>query len=93
MATKKITKAPLTVELLKHDDATRKNIPTAEQKPGNSSQSVMSGKEGEPLRSQTVISKGKGGRPCIPYAFTGQGLAMLSNALRSQRAFSDQKRT
>ncbi|HEY5579841.1 MAG TPA: hypothetical protein VIK56_01580 [Rhodoferax sp.] len=27
---KKTTKAPLTVETLKHDDATRKNIPTAE---------------------------------------------------------------
>lgn len=30
MATKKTIKAPLTVETLKHDDATRKNIPTAE---------------------------------------------------------------
>ena len=30
MATKKTTKPPLSVETLKHDDATRKNIPTAE---------------------------------------------------------------
>lgn len=50
------------------------------------SQTVMSSKEGEPLRSQTVISKGKGGRRYIPYAFTEQGVAMLSSVLRSQRA-------
>ena len=55
-------------------------------KGGNSAQSVTSGKEGEPLRSQTVISKGKGGRRYMPYAFTEQGVAMLSSVLRSQRA-------
>lgn len=161
MATKKTTKAPLTVETLKHIEPTRKDIPSVEShiipkpenlaslvlavrgekvlldtdlaelygvearalnqavarnrnrfpddfmfqltpeewervrsqtvtasgaKGGNSSQSVMSGKEGEPLRSQTVISKGKGGRRYIPYAFTEQGVAMLSSVLRSQRA-------
>jgi hypothetical protein len=161
MAAKKTTKAPLTVETLKHDGATRKNIPSVEShiipkpenlaslvlavrgekvlldtdlaelygvearalnqavarnrnrfpddfmfqltpeewervrsqtvtasgaKGGNSSQSVMSGKEGEPLRSQTVISNGREGRRYIPYAFTEQGVAMLSSVLRSQRA-------
>ena len=40
----KKTKAPLTVETLKHDDATRKNIPTAEY------QSVMQKEEQSPVR-------------------------------------------
>lgn len=93
MATKKSTKVPLTVEPLKHGDATRKDIPSVEQKPGNSSQSVMSSKEGEPLRSQTVISEGKWGRRYVPYAFTEQGVAMLSSVLRSPHTPPNQKRT
>jgi hypothetical protein len=43
--------------------------------------------EYECLRSQYVISKkGRGGRRFPPYAFTEQGVAMLSSVLRSQRA-------
>lgn len=39
------------------------------------------------LRSQVVISKpGRGGRRTPPYAFTEQGVAMLSSVLRSERA-------
>ena len=39
------------------------------------------------LRSQIVISnKGRGGRRHMPYAFTEQGVAMLSSVLRSSRA-------
>ena len=38
------------------------------------------------MRSQIVISKGKGGRRYLPYAFTEQGVAMLSSVLRSKRA-------
>jgi len=39
------------------------------------------------LRSQFVISKiGRGGRRYRPYAFTEQGVAMLSSVLRSSRA-------
>jgi hypothetical protein len=39
------------------------------------------------LRSQTVTSKpGRGGRRTRPYAFTEQGVAMLSSVLRSTRA-------
>ena len=38
------------------------------------------------LRSQTVISKGRGGRRYPPFAFTEQGVAMLSSILRSPRA-------
>src|ERR1700722_2980624 len=43
--------------------------------------------EDETLRSQTVISKkGRGGRRYLPYAFTEQGVAMLSSVLHSDRA-------
>jgi hypothetical protein len=44
--------------------------------------------EFELLRSQTVISKpkGRGGRRYLPYAFTEQGVAMLSSVLKSERA-------
>ena len=38
------------------------------------------------LRSQFVISRGHGGRRVAPYAFTEQGVAMLSSVLRSDRA-------
>lgn len=40
------------------------------------------------LRSQSVISKpeGRGGRRYLPYAFTEQGVAMLSSVLHSERA-------
>ena len=38
------------------------------------------------LRSRFVTSKGRGGRRYPPYAFTEQGVAMLSSVLRSQRA-------
>jgi hypothetical protein len=39
------------------------------------------------LRSQIVTSKkGRGGRRYLPYAFTEQGVAMLSSMLRSKRA-------
>lgn len=38
------------------------------------------------LRSQIVISKGRGGRRYLPYAFTEQGVAMLSSVLHSDRA-------
>jgi hypothetical protein len=38
------------------------------------------------LRSQIVISRRWGGRRRAPYAFTEQGVAMLSSVLRSERA-------
>jgi len=44
--------------------------------------------EWESLRSQIVTSKpsGRGGARYLPYAFTEQGVAMLSSVLRSPRA-------
>ena len=38
------------------------------------------------LRSQFVTSSGRGGRRYLPYAFTEQGIAMLSGVLRSDVA-------
>jgi hypothetical protein len=42
--------------------------------------------EVDSLRSQVVTSKGRGGRRYLPYAFTEQGVAMLSSVLKSNRA-------
>ena len=38
------------------------------------------------LRSQFATSNGRGGRRYLPYAFTEQGVAMLSSVLNSKRA-------
>lgn len=38
------------------------------------------------LKSQSVISRHWGGRRTLPYAFSEQGVAMLSGVLRSERA-------
>jgi phage regulator Rha-like protein len=46
----------------------------------------LSKDEFDSLRSQIVISKGRGGRRYPPYAFTEQGVAMLSSVLNSDRA-------
>jgi ORF6N domain len=47
----------------------------------------LSQEEAASLRSQSVTAKaGRGGRRNEPYAFTEQGVAMLSSVLRSQRA-------
>ena len=46
----------------------------------------LSSEEHELLRSQFVTSTGRTGRRYAPYAFTEQGVAMLSGVLRSERA-------
>src|SRR5687767_12309286 len=38
------------------------------------------------LKSQIVTASSHGGRRNLPYAFTEQGVAMLSSVLRSERA-------
>ncbi len=50
----------------------------------------MSADEFEALRSQSVTSKnpGRGGRRYAPYAFTEQGVAMLSSVLNSPPAIA-----
>lgn len=42
--------------------------------------------EFDALRSQFVISKGRGGRRYLPYAFTEHGAIMAANVLNSDRA-------
>jgi hypothetical protein len=53
----------------------------------------LTAREAAALTSQIVISnaggetaRGRGGRRTLPYAFTEQGVAMLSSVLRSRRA-------
>jgi len=46
----------------------------------------LSDAESECLRSQIVTSNERGGRRYRPFAFTEQGVAMLSSVLRSPRA-------
>jgi hypothetical protein len=47
----------------------------------------LTDEEWEPLRSQFVISKNtRGGRRYAPYAFTEQGVSMLSSVINSERA-------
>lgn len=49
----------------------------------------LTDKERGDLRSQSVTSnEGRGGRRYAPYAFTEQGVAMLSSVLKSTRAIS-----
>jgi hypothetical protein len=54
------------------------------------SQSAISSDEspaqGDILKSHSAISSGWGGRRSLPYAFSEQGVAMLSSVLRSKRA-------
>ena len=50
------------------------------------SQTVTSKEAIKPLRSQTVTLKRGHHRKYLPYAFTEQGVAMLSSVLRSPRA-------
>lgn len=47
----------------------------------------LGAREASALRSQFATSKkGRGGRRCLPYVFTEQGVAMLSTVLNSERA-------
>jgi hypothetical protein len=42
--------------------------------------------EADSLTSRIAMSKGRGGRRTLPYAFTEHGVAMLSSVLNSERA-------
>jgi len=46
----------------------------------------LTSEEADSLILQFAISKGRGGSRRLPYAFTEQGVAMLSSVLRSPRA-------
>src|ERR1700716_3198532 len=45
-------------------------------------------KNNKPLRFQIETSKGRGGTRYLPYAFTEQGVAMLSGILNSEKAIN-----
>lgn len=51
-------------------------------------QNVTSKKTDKTLRLQNATSKGRGGTRYLPYAFTEQGVAMLSGILNSDKAIS-----
>ena len=61
-------------------------VTTSAAKGSKSSQAVTSSPSHTALPSQIVMSNMRGGRRTPPYAFTEQGVAMLSSVLRSQRA-------
>lgn len=48
----------------------------------------LTAEEAEPLKFQIGMSKvrGRGGRRTLPFAFTQEGVAMLSSVLRSEEA-------
>jgi phage regulator Rha-like protein len=46
----------------------------------------LTGEESATLRSQNAISKSRGGRRYLPFAFTEHGAIMAANVLNSQRA-------
>ncbi|HXM41329.1 MAG TPA: ORF6N domain-containing protein [Bryobacteraceae bacterium] len=46
----------------------------------------LSKEETDSLTSRIAMSKGRGGRRTLPYAFTEHGVAMLSSVLNSERA-------
>jgi hypothetical protein len=46
----------------------------------------LTAEEAASLRFQNGISNGRGGRRYLPYAFTREGVAMLSSVLRSNSA-------
>jgi hypothetical protein len=46
----------------------------------------LTDEENGSLTSQSAISSSRGGRRTLPYAFTEQGVGMLSSVLRSPRA-------
>lgn len=72
---------------------TRALVQAVKRNPGRFPEDFMfqlTAEEAESLRSQTVILKAGRGqhRKFLPYAFTEQGVAMLSSVLRSPRAIA-----
>ena len=49
---------------------------------------IETSKNGDTMRLQIETSKGRGGTRYLPYAFTEQGVAMLSGILNSDKAIS-----
>lgn len=49
---------------------------------------IVTSKKSENLDTSSLILKGGGGARYLPYAFTEQGIAMLSGALNSEKAIN-----
>jgi len=84
------------VETKRLNEAVKRNIErfpadfmfqlSTEEEENLRSQSVTLKRGQSSLRSQSATSSSHGGRRTLPYAFTEQGVAMLSSVLRSPRA-------
>jgi hypothetical protein len=84
------------VETKRLNEAVKRNIErfpadfmfqlSTEEEKNLRSQSVTLKRGQSSLRSQSATSSSHGGRRTLPYAFTEQGVAMLSSVLRSPRA-------
>jgi hypothetical protein len=61
-------------------------VTLSEERSGMRSQIVTTSQHKDPLRSQNVTLKRGQHLKYLPYAFTEQGVAMLSSVLRSSRA-------
>ena len=61
---------------------------TEEEQESLLSQNAIAKNAESGLKFQSGISSGRGGRRTLPYAFTEQGVAMLSSVLRSPRYWS-----
>src|SRR5437867_1687161 len=71
------------VETKRLNEAVKRNI----QRFPNDFMFVLSKKEYDSLRSQIATSK-RGGTRYLPFAFTEQGIAMLSSVLNSEKAIN-----
>src|SRR4051812_2235675 len=69
-----------------YDSIRSQFVTTLRGRKSNSSQIVTTSPRRSILKSQIVTSSWHGGRRRPPYAFTEQGVAMLSSVLRSSRA-------
>jgi hypothetical protein len=69
-------------------ESLRTQIEATENSNPLSFQIEISKKSGKLLRPQIATSKGRGGTRYLPYAFTEQGVAMLSGVLNSDKAIS-----
>jgi len=73
-------------ESLRCQIGTSNNSLTSQIAISNDALTFQNGISNDSLRSQIVTANGRGGRRTIPYAFTEEGVAMLSGVLRSPKA-------
>lgn len=69
-------------------DALRFQIETLDKSGNPLKLQIETSKKNKSLRLQNETSKGRGGTRYLPYAFTEQGVAMLSGILNSDKAIN-----